>query len=556
MKDIPSTFGFCAGLLLLGGLSVPLSSAHAEEPPASEDVAASIPFEKGEKHVPTYDLLDAAKKGLVTVSAQGLGDGRMSLSVHNKSKSQLRVVLPPGLIVSGASGQFGGMGGGGMGGGGMGGGGMGGGGMGGGGMGGGGMGGGGMGGMGGGGMGGGGMGGGGMGGGGGTMPATMGMMMLARLIMQLVGERSSWNQASLMGGMGGGMGGMGGGGMGGMGGGGMGGMGGGGGFRSVPPTSLPFTTLKPNQTQDLPTRLASLTAPDPNDPASGVALPEKGEPLRISDIRDQTKDLRVLEALTRLAKDKAPESIATMVMWNVASGLDWNVIAEKSQGWANAYELTLARSFVAQLGNLPKDDTGLLLYEIKGTGTFASTLAQELSAVLKDRSVLGLKVASGVPRSPESPAVACKIVVGGTSSVPEATVFVATTDSVAKAWVPAGKFTLPIALKAGKPEVARFADALAEGLLGRLVRTQLSKVGVVKGKMLYKVRIDNASPLILNGPAILGTGEGKADSIPKVLSGVSISPRESVTVPATSEVVEMLGLKKGVRVIAADLSGL
>ena len=74
---------------------------------------------------------------------------------------------------------------------------------------------------------GGGMGGGGMGGGGGTMPASMGMMMLGRLIMFLVGEMSSWNFSSLM--MGGMMGGMGmggmGGGMGGMGGG-MGGMGG------------------------------------------------------------------------------------------------------------------------------------------------------------------------------------------------------------------------------------------------------------------------------------------------------------------------------------------
>ena len=73
--------------------------------------------------------------------------------------------------------------------------------------------------------------------GGGTMPPTMGMMMLSRLIMYLCGDYDSWDQRSLrigmMGGMG--MGGMGMGGMGGMGGG-MGGMGGmGGGMRSVPP---------------------------------------------------------------------------------------------------------------------------------------------------------------------------------------------------------------------------------------------------------------------------------------------------------------------------------
>ncbi len=80
------------------------------------------------------------------------------------------------------------------------------------------------------------------------MPASMGMMMLGRLIMSLVGDRDSWDQQSLMSGMMGGMGGMGmgsmGGGMGGMGGG-MGGMGGG--MRSVPPTGLPYTTSIPSR---------------------------------------------------------------------------------------------------------------------------------------------------------------------------------------------------------------------------------------------------------------------------------------------------------------------
>ena len=117
----------------------------------------------------------------------------MTLAIHNKSRKSLRVVLPPRPDRSGATGQFGGMGG---------------------------MGGGGMGGM-----------GGGMGGaawvaavwvvvvwaavwavvvwaagmGGGmvrrTMPPTMGMMMLSRLIMYLCGDYDSWDHASLMIGM-------------------------------------------------------------------------------------------------------------------------------------------------------------------------------------------------------------------------------------------------------------------------------------------------------------------------------------------------------------------
>ena len=389
------------------------------------------------------------------------------------------------------------------------------------------------------------------------MPASMGMMMLGRLIMSLVGDRDSWNQASLMSGMMGGMGGggMGGGGMGGgMGGGGMGGMGGG--MRSVPPTGLPFTDLKPDQTRHLPTRLMSLSAPNASDPNSGLAMPAKGEKLRLGNARDNGTDPRVLKALIRMAEDKAPESVATMVLWSVASGLSWDQIATKSQGFANANELALARSFVEKLDGMTKGESGTILYEIKGSSAVTATLAKELASLLKDHSVLGLQAKAGVPASPDSPAVACKIVIDDNATKPEATVFVVTSNGDATAWVTAGKFTLPVELKDNKPEVVKFADALAEGLLGRLVRTQVSKAGTVKGKAFYKVRIDNASPLILNGLAILGEGKSRVETTPKVLSGISISPRKSMTVPLPGDVVESYGLRKGVHVIAADLSGL
>ena len=46
-----------------------------------------------------------------------------------------------------------------------------------------------------------------------------------------------------------------------------------------------------------------------------------------------------------------------------------------------------------------------------------------------------------------------------------------------------GKFTLPVnAGKDGKVEAEKFADSLAEGILGRLVSAQLSKGPMVKGK--------------------------------------------------------------------------
>ena len=201
---------------------------------ASTKMETSSPV-KETRDLPELDLLDAMRKGTVSVKAEGSGDGRMIVSVTNRTNRPLRVVLPPGIIAQGAAGQIGGMGGMGMGG----------------------MGGGGMGGMGGGtgGMGGGtrgGMGGmGGMGRTSGTLPPTMGMMMLANIIMYFTGDFDSWDRRSLMIGMGR-MGGMGGMGMGGMGGGMMGGMGGG--MRSVPPSGLPFAELKPGQTRHLPTR--------------------------------------------------------------------------------------------------------------------------------------------------------------------------------------------------------------------------------------------------------------------------------------------------------------
>ena len=58
-------------------------------------------------------LLEGLRDGRLAVKAEGSGNGQMSFNVTNKTKQPLRVVLPPGLGASGATGQFGdGMGGG------------------------------------------------------------------------------------------------------------------------------------------------------------------------------------------------------------------------------------------------------------------------------------------------------------------------------------------------------------------------------------------------------------------------------------------------------------
>jgi hypothetical protein len=560
-------------------LSTVFAASLVAQPARSDDAPRKpgTPAERGSskskneapKELPSLNLLEGLRSGQLEVQAEGTGDGRMAISVTNRTRKALKVVLPPGLVASGASGQFGGMGG--FGGGGMGGmgGGMGGmGGMGGGMMGGmgggmmGGMGGGMMGGM-GGGMGGGMMGGmgGGMGGMGGmsarTLPATMGMMMLGRLIMQLCGEKDSWDVTSLMsgmmGGMGGGMmGGMGGGMMGGMGGG-MGGMGAGGGFRSIPPTGLPHATLRPNQTRELPTRLVSLVGPTPS---GQVALPAKGEKLVLGDIEQLTSDSRVRAALLRIAEDKAPPTVAQLALWHLVNGLDWDVIGRLSQKWANGHELSLARDFVLRLPAISREkygtvESGALYWELNNQRSRGDALSSDLRKLLDGRSLVGLTARSGIPAKPSAPSVAIRIRL----DADVAQVQVTCSDANAQAWVSAGKFEL--SLKDDKSqalEPVAVADRLAESLLARLTDVKLLDGPKVKGKATYKIRIDNASPLILNGLALAGIDSH--DARPSSIAGFCLPPHRSLTLPATPEMVERLGLKGGVKLIAADLSAL
>jgi hypothetical protein len=118
-----------------------------------------------------------------------------------------------------------------------------------------------------------------------------------------------------------------------------------------------------------------------------------------------------------------------------------------------------------------------------------------------------------------------------------------------------GKFSVPITGDRHRFDVGQLADRVAEGLLGRLVRAQLVKGPREKGKLSYRIRIENASPMRLNGLAAVGA-ESKADEKARVLTGISIPPRRSMTIPASEEVFKQLGLNHGIRLTALDLSGL
>jgi hypothetical protein len=360
----------------------------------------------------------------------------------------------------------------------------------------------------------------------------------------------------------GGMGGMGGMGMGGMGGG-MGGMGGGmggmgGGFRSVPPTELPSATLNPGQSRGLSTRLVRLGGP--ND-QGGLDFPANGEPLALGDVAQTQASTKVQTALRRLARDGAPEAISQAALW-AAAGMSWDDVARLSNAWATPYEIALAKQLVADLDAKDSDaDTGRILIDVTAKDDARKDDAEKITAALRGKTMLGLAIEGSIPAKPAGPAIACKVQIGGTLEKPEAIVQLANSDPNASTWLPVGKFDLPVARDdAGNLKADAFADALAAGLLDRLVKVSVKKQnnGLIpaapKTVGAYVIRVENYSPLLLNGLAISGM-KAKAGEPIKMLLGISVSPRRTFAVPVTAESVEKYGLKD-IKPVAIDLSGL
>lgn len=214
----------------------------------------------------------------------------------------------------------------------------------------------------------------------------------------------------------------------------------------------------------MPTRLVGLDQPNPE---SGVTRPEEGERLRLRDIADVSDDARVAKALRRLATVAASDSLSQLVMWRVAAGLEWETIEELSSKWANRYELTLAKAFVDRLDSAATGESGRLLFEVAGSDAATAELAASVRKELSQKVVLGLQSEVGIPANPVGPSVACRVKIGGDNAV----VQVMASDALAQHWVAFGKFKLPVTVEAGKFDARRFALGLAEGILGRLVRS-------------------------------------------------------------------------------------
>jgi hypothetical protein len=497
----------------------------------------------------TIGLFEGLRDGSLGVNAVGLGDGRMVVSLTNRTERRLQVVLPPSLLASGATGQFVGGGfGGGFPGGGFGGGmngGVGGG-----------FGGGMNGGM-GGGLGGmnGGMGGRGAMGSNGLLPAPLGMAMVGRTIMGLTGNPVTWDRSSLSGWgtMGGGFGnggglGMNGGFGNGMNGGGV-GLGGGRGFRSLPPSGPPSAALGAGQTSRLATTLLTLEGPA-SSPT--LAMRPAGEPLRLADPETETSLSPRLRAVMRVLGDsQAPAGVAQLVVWRVEQNLDWELLAKASAAWANRSELLLAQQVESRLaaGPRPSPAEGILYYELSGDAAHRALIA-ELADQLKRGTILGLPAQTGIPKPPPGPAVACRVNIERGAVL----VQVRVTDFSAS-WVSAGKFSIPLASAGGiPPSASQLAEEWAEGLLSRVVRVQLTHDAQASSEKPYRIRIENASPFVLHGLALAGP-RPTTEPAP-ILPDLSLPPRRSITVPISSALIERSRLKGGIRAYAARLLAL
>ena len=272
-------------------------------------------------------------------------------------------------------------------------------------------------------------------------------------------------------------------------------------------------------------------------------MPREGEVLEIRDINAiEGVSPRIREVVERLAAEKAPETVSQLVLWHLGYGIDWPTLEDLSRSWANRGELALAKQFVDRRSGAEAaggiGDPGTIFYEVSAAGPGRERLAGEVRRLLDERSLLGLTARPGIPARPPGPALACRIEIkdGRTS------VRLSSSDEAGSSWVNVAKFTLPSIEAGGNPPTpAGLIDRVAEGVLERLIRVRLTRQG--QGKVAYRIRIENGSPLVLNG-LTLGCRESGPDSQPATLVGLSLPPRKAMTIPASQAMARRVGLRR------------
>ena len=225
--------------------------------------------------------------------------------------------------------------------------------------------------------------------------------------------------------------------------------------------------------------------------------------------------------------------------------------ADVADKWANRYELTLARDFVEHLDTLPEGETAAFCSRWTGTDAASEAMAAELSngPQNEDRAGPGWP-SNGIPTASRTPGRRGP----GRMSATRRRCWSSSSDGDSAKVGPVRQVHVPVMQDKGKLDVGPICRWAGGGNAQPAGPVQLSKGVKDKGKMHYQLRIDNASPLVLNGLAALGTAS-KPDETPKVLLGSAYRRAGAMTVPASEEVVKTLGLKKGIKLVALDLSG-
>ena len=209
------------------------------------------------------------------------------------------------------------------------------------------------------------------------------------------------------------------------------------------PSGSLYTTLEPNQTRRLATKLVRLDS----DLGESSAMPAQGEALKLGEVEALSNDPRVRKAVRRLVEEDVPQSIGQLALSRLG-GLDWDAIDERARGWANLDELVLARRFVERLDREPtggkSEKAGALYWDVIARDDTRIASADALRATLRSRPVLGLAPGrAAVPELPEGPSLAIRVTLGGPSEKEGVHVSINAASARSGRWESVGKFTLP-----------------------------------------------------------------------------------------------------------------
>ena len=201
-------------------------------------------------------------------------------------------------------------------------------------------------------------------------------------------------------------------------------------------------------------------------------MPAQGEKLTLGDVAQITADPRTAAAVRRLAdREGADGRLAARAL----ERRGWPRLGRRSRrlsaGWADPRDVALAKRFVDTLDSPIAEETGRIHVQVDGDPDLASAM----KTLAKEGSLLGLKVETGNPRRPRRP-------VAGGDDRRERREGQGGGRRQGRPTAGAGGSTRAssrcrLLRRTASSTPPAFADAMADGLLGRLVEARLVKRG-------------------------------------------------------------------------------